>query len=255
MTEQFRGLLNKSIILINDGSIDASLSCIENIKAEYDFCVVLIDQKNLGPSAARNAGLRRARGRYISFCDSDDMWLPGKTAKTMEILKNYNNIKCLGGKYIGKSNVGSHTTGRLKYVRLTGLLFKCHFSPPIVTFSRDVVDHGLFFDEKMRYSEDREYFNRIVKEFPAVYVNEPFTKSITGKYIYGESGLSGNLWAMEKGELDCIYKAYKTLGANLFLCMCAFVFSLIKHLRRIIISSVRKILNRNPGFNSSAAGR
>jgi glycosyltransferase involved in cell wall biosynthesis len=228
------------IILINDGSSDNSFACLENIKAEYNSCVVLINQKNLGPSSARNTGLKYAKGQYISFCDSDDMWLPGKTSKTMEILMHYNDIKCLGGRYIDKSGVVRYTAQRLRYIRLTDQLFKNHFNTPTITISRDIVDNGLFFDEKRRYSEDSEYFNRVIKQFPAVLVNELFTRSVTNKYIYGESGLSGNLWAMEKGELNNIYRAYRTLQVNWFICICAFIFSLMKYLRRIVISLIRK---------------
>lgn len=59
------------LLLVDDGSTDESLAILEELAA-HDKRVVVIHQQNAGPSAARNAGLGRARGRYILFCDGDD---------------------------------------------------------------------------------------------------------------------------------------------------------------------------------------
>lgn len=61
------------IIVINDGSTDDSLVIIEELAAQYP-CIRILDQVNQGQGAARNSGVRMARGDYIWFVDSDD-WL------------------------------------------------------------------------------------------------------------------------------------------------------------------------------------
>lgn len=66
---------NIEIILINDGSTDNSLSIIKKIQQNYDF-IKIINQKNKGLSGARNAGLKIAKGKFISFVDSDDTIIP-----------------------------------------------------------------------------------------------------------------------------------------------------------------------------------
>ena len=60
---------NLEIILVNDGSTDGSLEKIRDIK---DNRIKIINQRNLGLSAARNAGVLASKGEYISFVDSDD---------------------------------------------------------------------------------------------------------------------------------------------------------------------------------------
>ena len=59
------------IICVNDGSTDESLSILEQYRA-LDLRVVIVNQINSGVSAARNAGMSRATGEFISFVDSDD---------------------------------------------------------------------------------------------------------------------------------------------------------------------------------------
>ncbi len=62
---------NLEIIVVNDGSTDDSLSIIRAYEAK-DPRIIVIDQDNMGLSAARNAGLAKASGEYVMFLDSDD---------------------------------------------------------------------------------------------------------------------------------------------------------------------------------------
>lgn len=62
---------NFELICVDDGSIDDTLSIVK-ARAECDCRIVLINQANAGPGAARNAGLSRARGRYVYCLDADD---------------------------------------------------------------------------------------------------------------------------------------------------------------------------------------
>lgn len=64
-------LTDLELILVNDGSGDASLDICERY-AKNDDRIVVIDQENGGVSRARNTGLEAARGEYISFLDADD---------------------------------------------------------------------------------------------------------------------------------------------------------------------------------------
>ena len=74
------------LILINDGSTDGSdIICKEF--ASKDNRIIIINQKNSGTSAARNTGLDAARGKYITFCDHDDEYLPHLLRDNFELIE------------------------------------------------------------------------------------------------------------------------------------------------------------------------
>ena len=63
------------LVVVDDGSRDDTAAIVEALQAE-DARVRLVRQENQGAAAARNNGIAQARGRFVSFIDSDDLWLP-----------------------------------------------------------------------------------------------------------------------------------------------------------------------------------
>ena len=71
------------IIVVNDGSKeDITLFLEKNPEIIYFY------QKNNGAGSARNKGIDVARGKYIAFLDSDDVWLPQKLEKQVDYMEN-----------------------------------------------------------------------------------------------------------------------------------------------------------------------
>jgi glycosyltransferase involved in cell wall biosynthesis len=68
------------VFVADNGSTDG---CADIVRGIGDARIQLIHAEAKGPSAARNAGLRLARGRYITFLDADDMWAPGRLPKML----------------------------------------------------------------------------------------------------------------------------------------------------------------------------
>jgi len=73
------------LILVDDASTDDSMEILQSYKAEN--IKVLSMLKNKGPAAARNEGIRRAQGRYLTFLDADDIWDKDKLQKQLNFIK------------------------------------------------------------------------------------------------------------------------------------------------------------------------
>ena len=74
---------NIEIIIIDDGSVDETRSVVERFGSKVRY----VWQENAGVGAARNHGLRLARGKYIAFLDSDDLWLPTKVETGVDVFE------------------------------------------------------------------------------------------------------------------------------------------------------------------------
>ena len=79
---------NKELIVIDDGSRDDTVDQIQS----YGDQLTLITQSNQGSAVARNAGLKAAKGEFIAFLDSDDLWLPGKLTAQVNHLQQHPDI-------------------------------------------------------------------------------------------------------------------------------------------------------------------
>jgi glycosyltransferase involved in cell wall biosynthesis len=75
-------------IVVDDGSTDNT----ESVISAYGHGVQYMRQGHRGTAAARNAGIARAIGRFISFLDSDDVWLPGKVAAELAVFERHPEI-------------------------------------------------------------------------------------------------------------------------------------------------------------------
>ena len=78
------------IIVVDDGSVDNT----RQVLAPYirDGKIKYLFQQNRGPAAARNLALRHARGEYIAFLDSDDLWTPEKLEKQVTVLQKNEDV-------------------------------------------------------------------------------------------------------------------------------------------------------------------
>lgn len=79
---------NYEAIFIDDGSSDNSIEMIERYKANNSR-IKLIKQTHQGVSKARNIGIQNAKGRFLAFCDSDDIWLEKKLEKQIKFIKDH----------------------------------------------------------------------------------------------------------------------------------------------------------------------
>lgn len=86
------------ILIVDDGSTDETIAVIEKEYAGRN--IKIIRQNHKGAQAARNAGIKAARGKYIAFLDSDDEWLPEKLELQVEALKKDESAIICGDGYM-----------------------------------------------------------------------------------------------------------------------------------------------------------
>ena len=75
------------IILVDDCSKDKSAQIIAKYKEAHPEIIYFLQDKNMGAGAARNKALELASGQYVAFLDSDDLWLPEKTERQINLMK------------------------------------------------------------------------------------------------------------------------------------------------------------------------
>ena len=152
------------LILVDDGSTDAS-GAICAAYSDADSRVVVVSQPNKGVSAARNAGLDRARGRYVAFCDSDDTvkdyWLSSMVAvaeKAGMIVCGYNILRP------GEHEWTQETLGHTEIFTDDDVLLETLLGKRLFQFIWNklfkmslIRESGLRFDESFTIFED-EYF-------------------------------------------------------------------------------------------------
>lgn len=90
------------ILVVDDGSTDNTREVLKKYAGKITYLNIV----HTGlPAAARNAGLKQAKGKYVAFLDSDDIWMPEKLAKQVAVLENYPEIDLVcSNAYIYREN-------------------------------------------------------------------------------------------------------------------------------------------------------
>lgn len=79
---------NWELLITDDGSTDNTVEILNEIRAEDSRISVFCLKENKGASVARNHSLSRAKGKYVAFCDSDDLWMPDKLTRQIRFMKD-----------------------------------------------------------------------------------------------------------------------------------------------------------------------
>ncbi|SHE83682.1 glycosyltransferase family 2 protein [Clostridium fallax] len=237
---------NIEIILIDDGSSDNSFYAIEKFIEDNKLKdVINITQKNKGPSAARNNGVKNGKGKYIAFLDSDDSWVENKLEIQMKHLISNRELGILGSDFtvLTRRNNKSLNKDIFKEITFYQRLFKNYFHTSTVIIKREVFDKIGGFNEEQRYAEDQLLFTKAFRISKGGKIEMPLVNIY--KEMYGESGLSKNLKVLEKYEINN-FKILRDENSindkkiSLILYYIARIFSYLKYIRRIFITKIRR---------------
>lgn len=79
---------NWELILVDDASTDSTAKIIKDLADQDERIKIHLNTKNSGAAVTRNIGLKLAKGRFIAFLDSDDIWLATKLEKQVNFMRN-----------------------------------------------------------------------------------------------------------------------------------------------------------------------
>ena len=148
-----QGVSSLELIVVDDGSTDDT----REIAGELPGVIVYEYQENQGPAAARNHGLKLARGDLIAFQDVDDIWPPGRLAAQLSCLSKNPGVDIVTGLVQCLRPVVSDN-GSVDWSPWEEPWF--FNSIPASVFRKSTFDVLAGFNETLRYGEDSDFFLR-----------------------------------------------------------------------------------------------
>jgi glycosyltransferase involved in cell wall biosynthesis len=190
------------LLVVDDGSTDDTGQRL----AAYGARIRLTRQENLGASAARNAGIRQARGRYLAFLDSDDLWLKDKLQAQMELMGRQPDVKVCYTEEIWIRR-GVRVNPKKKHAKHSGWILEqmlplCIVSPSSVLIAREVLDRVGLFDESLPACEDYDLWLRIGRHYPIHLIDRPLIVKRGGH----DDQLSSRYWGLDRYRVKAILR-------------------------------------------------
>lgn len=180
------------LIVINDGSPDTDE--LERELEKHPATIRYIKQENRGAAAARNAGLRSARGEYAAFLDADDRWLPDFLEQQLAFLRSSNaDLVFSDARLIGDSPLAGRTFMELdppkSAVTPESLLAVevAVLTSAVLARKQPIFEVGLF-DETIKRGHDFELWFRLAKSGTRF----AYQPRVLAEHRIVESGLSGD---------------------------------------------------------------
>ncbi|MFM1875977.1 MAG: hypothetical protein RL266_1714 [Bacteroidota bacterium] len=164
-------------IIVDDGSTDGTEDLISQIS---DSRIRYIKQENQGRSAARNTGIKAARGRYVCFLDSDDVWTPEHLGSLKTLIDAHPEpAYFLTGLiwFFDDGRPEEQVVYRPRHLYETDCEYVItnQFAPNCVCLHASVAKRHLF-NEKLYVNEDLELWARITAEFPVFETHQATAK-------------------------------------------------------------------------------
>lgn len=193
------------IIVIDDGS---SFNMEKYLKNYLSHIKLITFKENKGVSAARNEGIKAANGEYISFLDSDDLFLPKKLEYQLRFMQENNYLVShtdefwfRQGKWINQGKTNKRYGGYI----LDKILDKCRISPSSLIVHKSVFDEAGLFDEDLRVCEDYELSLRIALKYNVGYLK----KKLIIKRAVEENSLSAGIRHIEYIRYNILCNFYE----------------------------------------------
>jgi glycosyltransferase involved in cell wall biosynthesis len=226
------------MILVDDASGDGTLELLWAFHARFgDWIRIVTLPVNAGAASARNAGWNVATQPYIAFLDADDAWHPRKIEVQCDYMQRHPDVVLSG--HLHRQLPQAETEAPMGPVELVGeqeitwvmLLLRNPFVTPSVMIKREI---ALRFGEGLRHVDDHRLWLEILGA-PMRVVKLQADLVAVYKPLYGASGLSADMWGMEKAELANYRYLQNIKKISKFQAIMLQLYSLLKYMRRIFI--------------------
>ena len=198
------------LIIVDDGSTDDTGEVVKNFNCE--IIKYIRHDKNRGLAAARNTGIRIARGDYIAFQDSDDEWMPEKLEKQIRAFETAS--PAVGIVYTGRYRIINDKKDYAPPAKWTprdgdlscSLLKACWVSPPTTLVKRECFKRIGMLNEQFPALEDWELFLRMSRCYKFKFIEEPLV------IVYRQpDSISENLDTLIKGRKQMLKTYFKDI--------------------------------------------
>ncbi|MBI4357836.1 MAG: glycosyltransferase family 2 protein [Candidatus Omnitrophica bacterium] len=159
------------LLVIDDGSVDSTAQVVGDWVGK-DSRIKYIYQRNAGCAAARNRGLREAKGEYIAFLDDDDVFLPTKLEIQAQFLDEHSDYGFVYSDVDLVDQEGRYLRRTPAVPQRTFLEIIMGFEPPPTSLliRRECFDHVGNFYTELRGTDDYDMWLRIATEFQFAYL-------------------------------------------------------------------------------------
>ncbi len=207
------------ILIIDDGSTDNTKQVVEGFE---DDRIKYFYRENAGPSAARNLGLKNAKGDFVAFLDADDLWLPQKLEYQLDVFREKPGI-CLvfsafSLRFEGSDKTQVKTFRNFEHNRLIENLL-LDFSntvpyPSTTLIKKSVLDDAGYFDTGFFSSEDWDLWLRLATKANFYCLNRVLVSRFKPK-----TSITGslNLEDIENVNLQVVNKFFKNNPDKVYL--------------------------------------
>lgn len=207
LSETIESVLNQGyksfeFLLVDDCSSDRSAEIIKKYSEKDSRIKYIKLSENSGAAVARNTGIEAAKGRYIAFIDSDDLWYPEKLQKQLDFMNatnegfTYTNFEHITEE--GKVLTSPSLPKKLNY---SGLLKNTAIACSTVVIDRDII--GDFRMPLVRKGQDTATWLRILREHDNAYLLDEVLNQYRGR--------EGSLSSDKIGALKRTWNTYKKL--------------------------------------------
>jgi glycosyltransferase involved in cell wall biosynthesis len=158
------------IVIVDDASTDGTS---QYLKIQYPNVLLIRNEQNLGAAAARNIALQHARGEFIAFMDSDDIWHTSYIRRQLACLDRYPGASAVFCSYI--RNVGTKKIWvKQRWPRKDPVLDLVIYSNFIHTMSSFLIKRSVLVKvgllrEDLKICHDREFYIRLLKDHTICY--------------------------------------------------------------------------------------